>query len=300
MIDEWDELAQDIATQKPDSTEEDKYRDPSPSVIAEELSDWWSGIADGKIKFIKGFPLLAGYVPAYIPGHMIVISGYTSAGKSQLLAQITEWCAGQQKANTLVFSNEDSRMEKLISLVSVVSEDIHRGRMLLGSMTDQEKSKAFGIFDAINKWPMRIYDDVYTLPAIEKLIKQHAPKIVILDYVQNLVMPGTVYERMVMAAQRIFMMAQTYGITFIVASQVANESVKEESEVISLKGAGELAASAHTIIQLKKGREEANKNKVKIQIRKNKAFGNCGDIDCRFNEHWTRIEEDIVGVYRGR
>jgi predicted ATP-dependent serine protease len=301
MTDEWDQLAQEITEQKAAEPEKKKYRDPSVKAITDELHDWWAGIEFGQIKFIPGLPLLAGYVPAYVPGHMLVVSGYTSAGKSQLLSQIVEWCAGTQKANTLVFSNEDSRMEKMISLVSVMSVDIHRKKMLLGNICAQEKERAYDIFTNILQWPLKIYDDVAMLSAMEEIIKSTAPKIVVLDYIQNVIAPGhSIYERMMNAAQNVFRMAQQYGITFIVASQVSNESIQNDSDVISLKGAGELAASAHTVIQLRKGRKEADRHKVLIQVKKNKAFGNCGDLECRFNEHWTRIEEDIVGVYGGR
>jgi hypothetical protein len=173
--------------------------------------------------------------------------------------------------------------------------------MILGNMADAEKSRTFTLFDEINTWPLKIYDDVRTLLEMEKIVKRDKPKIVILDYIQNVVSPGgNSYEKMVNAAQHVFRIAQDYMITFIIASQVSNESVKEDSEVISLKGAGELAASAHTIIQLKKGREECNRNKVKLQIKKNKAFGTCGEIDCRFNDTWTKIEADEVGIYGGR
>lgn len=291
MADDWDKFAQEIAEQKLEAKQAMKYRDPALRTIFTELHEWWSGISTGNIKFIKGMPLLEEYLPAYIPGHVIVISGYTSAGKSQLLAQITQWCAGDRKADTLVFSNEDSRMEKLISILAAMT-NIHRKKMLLGSMSDEERQTAYNIYDTIESWPLRIHDDILTMPAMESLIKQQNPKIVILDYVQNVVvLGGSIYERMVAAAQWIFRMAQTYGVTFFVASQIANEAVQNESDVISLKGAGELAASAHTVVQLKKGRKDLNRNQVVLQIRKNKAFGPCGDVNCQFNDTWTAIEK---------
>lgn len=293
MKDEWDQLADDIKHGKFDKEPkpEKQYRSSDLESIIKELRGWWSGIKSGEIKFIKGLPLLAEYLPAYIPGHVIVISGYTSAGKSQLLAQMTAYTAGIEEVPTLVISVEDLRSEKLISLVAVVSETVHRKKMLLGHIEDDSEVIDVALAN-ISYWPLKIYDDVYTLDEIEMMIKKHNPKIVIVDYVQNLVIPkNDIYERMSYAAQRIFKLAQDYQITMIIASQVSNAGAKDQvGEVIDLKGAGELAATAHTVLQLKKGREDKNRKQVKIQVKKNKAFGNCGEIECEFNEHWTVIK----------
>jgi replicative DNA helicase len=271
--------------------EKPKEHRPSdmPSITA-ELYAWWDGIRLGEIKFIKGLPLLEEYLPAFIPGHVIFVSGYTSAGKSLLLAQITTWVAGENNSDTLVISVEDSRQEKTMTMISVLSE-VHRKVMLLGEIKDKEFeiNNALGIMQS---WPLRIYDDAYTLDEIESLILQHKPKVVIIDYVQNLSIPrDSLYSQMSYAAQRIFKMAQDYYITMIVASQVSNVGAKEENPaIIDLKGAGELAAVAHTVLQLVKGREEKNYHVVDISITKNKAFGKCGKIKCEFNSSWTKIQ----------
>lgn len=296
-MDDIDKIVEEVKNKKP--YDDNKYRDSDLVSIAQETRKWWSGIKDGSIQFIKSIELLREYVPAYIPGHVIIISGYTSAGKSQLLAQII-LDSGTEGANVLVISVEDSRMEKMISMISVFTGTVHRKKMILGTV-DDDNNEIDRAIDFITTLPIKIYDDVYTLIEIESLINKHSPSIVVVDYVQNLNVPGGgVYEQMSSAAKKLFQLAQTYKITMIVASQVSNDSVQNESEVISLKGAGELAAVAHTVIQLKKGRQDENRHKVKIQIKKNKAFGNCGEIDARFNDEWTIIEKENYGSARDR
>ena len=272
---------------------EEKPKEHRPSdipAITAELYAWWDGIRLGEIKFVKGLPLLEEYLPAFIPSHVIFVSGYTSAGKSLLLAQITVWTAGENNSDTLVISVEDSRQEKTMTIISVLSE-VHRKVMLLGEIKDKEHeiNHALGVMQA---WPLRIYDDAYTLDEIEILIIRHKPKIVIVDYVQNLSVPRDgLYSQMSYAAQRLFKMAQDYYVTMIVASQVSNVGAKDGNPaVIDLKGAGELAAVAHTVLQLEKGREEKNYHVVDISVKKNKAFGKCGKIACEFNNSWTKIE----------
>jgi replicative DNA helicase len=288
MTDEWDDYEQQLKSEKIETRRE--HHDPNPDIIAGELKAWWTGINDKTINLIPGLPLLETYIPKYIPGHLIVVSGYTSAGKSQLLSQIIKWTADDQNTDTLVFSLEDSRMEKLISLVSIVSEDVYKKRMLLGDISGIEE-KLDVILKSISCWPLKIYDDVYRIVEMEGLIIKHKPKIVILDYVQNTIGQGSLYERMSMASSYLFRIAQENNITFFVVSQIDNESARNESEgFIALKGGGDLSAAAHTVIHLKKGREDKNRSEVDILIKKNKGFGPCGKYDAQFNNRWTLIE----------
>ena len=95
------------------------------------------------------------------------------------------------------------------------------------------------------------------------------------------------------AAHEIFDMAQNSKATVILASQISVGAAENDNpNMIPVKGAGELAEAAHSVIQIIKNRNVNSQNKVKLHIRKNKAFGVTGIIDCRFNEHWTLIEKD--------
>jgi predicted ATP-dependent serine protease len=291
--DEFDDIEKQLMGKQPtpEPEKEKTYHPSDIKSIVGELRGWWGGIQDGTLKFHTGLPLLAEYVPAYIPCHVIIISGYTSAGKSMLISQMISYSAPDTE--TLVISAEDQRMEKMISLISYVSGNVHRKKMLLGDVAEDMEciDKAIAQIDSCL---MNIYDDAYTLDEIEMLILKHHPKIVFIDYIQNLIIPRDgIYNQMSYAAQRIYKMAQDYKVTMIIASQISNVGAREDvSEIIDLKGAGELAATAHTVIQLKKGREAGNRNKIKILIKKNKAFGNCGEIECKFNSHWTAIEKE--------
>lgn len=254
------------------------------------VKEWYEGVQKGDIKFVPGLPLLHEFIPAWIPGHLIVLTGYTSAGKSQVLSQVAASTAGVNEAPTLMISVEDSKMEKKMSIIGVIS-GLHKKNMLLGlpghdDVIEQTENQ-------INQWPLTIYDNVYTIAEIEDKIKEHKPKIVIIDYIQNLrLMGGNIYERISSATPTLFQMASKYGVTLFVVSQIDNQSAKEENEsFMASKGAGELVAAAHSVIHLKKGRVEGKYDKVEIYIKKNKAFGPCGKIDCNFNKTWTAIEK---------
>lgn len=269
-----------------------KKRSPDPKDIITETQSWWTGIEKKEIRFVQGLDLTADYIPAYIPGHLIIVSGYTSAGKSQYLSQLTFWTAGVQHVPTLVFSLEDSRMERLMSLVSCMT-DIHRKPMILGKVHDRNSERIKYALKDIESWPLWIYDDVFYFHEMRSLIEKHKPKIIIMDYVQKLRYEGKIFDRMSQAAGDIYICGQEVGATWLVGSQVPVDDAKNENEhVIRLKGAGDLAEAAHSVVQLKKSRRQEDGHQVQIQIKKNKVFGKTGKIDARFNETWTKIVRD--------
>lgn len=271
-------------------------RSPELHEIISSARSWWDGIDRGQIQFTPALPLLHEYIPAYIPGHVILVTGYTSAGKSQLLSQIAVHAAGTEDAPVIIFSLEDSRQEKLFSIAAAHIGDIHKRRMILGHLGD-DRDRLDMALEEIQMWPLLIYDDVRYVEAMEKIIVAKKPKLVILDYIQKTRADGDIFTRMSAAADRTFCMAQDLGFTFIIASQIDGKSAREQNEVfIASKGAGDLVEAAHSVIQISKGRKEGLKHEVLIDIRKNKAFGNTGTIEAQFNSHWTAIEEKIIHI----
>ena len=271
-------------------------RSPELHSIIADARKWWDGIDRGEVNFIAALPLLKDYIPSWIPGHVILATGYTSAGKSQLLSQIAGHAAGVEDVPTIIFSLEDSRQEKLFSIAAAHIGDIHKRRMILGHLKD-DRDRLDSALEEIQMWPLLIYDDVRTIDGMEKIIKEQKPKIVILDYIQKVRSDGDIYTRMSGAADKTFCMAQDLGFTFIIASQIDGKSAREQSDVfIASKGAGDLVEAAHSVIQIQKGRKEHLKHEVYIDIRKNKAFGNTGTIEAQFNSHWTAIEEKIIRI----
>jgi replicative DNA helicase len=270
-------------------------RSPELHEIISDARRWWNGINAGEIRFTKALPLLKDFIPAYIPGHVILVTGYTSAGKSQLLSQMAVHAAGVEDAQTIIFSLEDSRQEKLFSIAAAHIGDVHKKRMILGHLGN-DRDRLDLALEEIQLWPLLIYDDVRHISEMEKIIMEKKPKLVILDYIQKCRADGDIFTRMSAAADRTFCMAQDLGFTFVIASQIDGKSAREQSEVfIASKGAGDLVEAAHSVIQVQKGRKEGLKHEVYIDIRKNKAFGNTGTIDAQFNEHWTAIEERSIG-----
>lgn len=262
--------------------------------IFDDSLRYWGGIKSGDIKFIPACSLFKSHVEAYVPKHINVISGYTSAGKSTMLAQMLVEL-GRQGAGADVFSLEDSREEKFMTMIAVMT-GIHKRKMVLGKFSDDESRVINAAAAEILSWNIRIFDDIRTLTDMEKIIKASTAQVVCLDYVQNLFIDKhTIYERMSYAAQEIFRMATEHNKTWNVLSQVSNESVVNESDLMGLKGAGELAAISNSVMNLKKGRKQDDMHRVILGVKKNKTFGPCGDIDLNYSDCWTRLERNDAG-----
>ena len=83
-------------------------------------------------------------------------------------------------------------------------------------------------------------------------------------------------------------MAKELQVTMIVLSQVNNAAMRDESGVIGLKGAGELAAAADIVLWLKRSKD--HERHLDCQVKKNRPVGKTGIIPLQFSENWTKIE----------
>lgn len=262
-----------------------------PAILAEVKRDWQNK-DKGLRTYIPTDSKLSFAIPGFYPGHLLIIGGYTSEGKSTFLGQlVTEVC--DEGAKVLIFSTEDSRKDKTIKLLANVS-DVSQRRLFTGEIKGFEEriSLAEGV---LKSWDLIIYDDVYSVDELRLKVKKHKMQdkvdIVCLDFIQNLQGQGSLYERMSEAIIKLQAMAKELQVTVIVLSQVSNEAMREGTEIIGLKGAGELAAVADIVLWLKRQRGEGNEHNLDCEIRKNRPFGVTGIIPLKFSEFWTRIEK---------
>ena len=277
------ELSEQIRTKK----------DPNVAGIIIDIEAYWKGLKDKTQRYIETDNKSGASIPGYFPGHLWMIGGYTSAGKSTFLAQ-TIIDIGESGGRTLVFSLEDSREEKTMKLIANLT-DIPQKYLLTGEIYDHQQSKVMLAISRIkDQYRPIIYDDIRTTDEIRLKTKKHKLQddiqIVAVDYAQNLRGSGSLYERMSDAAEKLFSMGRELGVTVIVLSQVNNESVKEESPVIGLKGAGELAAAADIVLWLKRNKGFGKERELDVEIRKNRPFGVTGMIPMQFSEKYTKID----------
>jgi len=258
--------------------------------ILKELGEYWNDSLSGKEICVRPPDFLKPIIPGFYPKHLWIIGGYTGKGKSKFLNQLLV-DAMDAGAKIILFSIEDSREEKMMGLISNLA-DIPYKALITGKITGYEdrieKAKKM-----IAKWNPIIYDDVRTVDDIRLKAKKHKIRegidIIAIDYLQNLAIRNTLYETMADAAGKLYALVKELKITCLAVSQIDNESAKKESNIIGLKGAGELAAAAHIVLWLTRVRGEGRERHLDCSIKKNRAFGETGKIELTFTEKWTGV-----------
>ena len=262
------------------------------SIYAEVVADWRKVENGEQVCVPVNEVTTTSGILGWYPGHLICVGGYTSVGKSTYLAQVlVDAC--RENASCLVFSLEDGRKDKLIKLLANIT-DIPQRILMSGVLTDDQKRTISAGWQSMREYKLSVFDDIYDIESIRmQIIKARLRgqlNIVCIDYIQNIQGNGGIYERMSNSIILLQKMAKEYGVTIIVLSQVSNESMKGDSEIIGLKGAGELAAAADIVVWLKRVKGEGNEHKLELEIRKNRPFGETGIRRLRFSDRWTRIE----------
>jgi replicative DNA helicase len=219
------------------------------------------------------------------PGHVWVLAGYTSFGKSTLLSQmIDDICKAGH--SMLVFSVEDSKEDKLIRLLATKTGISIRS--IVRGFGDEERLRLAR--EDIEKFRLYIYDDVYTLDDMALKIKKHKIQggidIVAIDFVQNIITGNDgIYDSMREVAIRLQKMAKQHYICILALSQITEG---KEKGSIALRGAQEIASTADIVLWIDR---KPDSKEFDLIIRKNRPFGVTGKISMRFADNWTKIIE---------
>jgi replicative DNA helicase len=231
-------------------------------------------------------------IPFIYPGYSMVIGGYTSCGKSTLLAQmVVDWC--KQGAKVAIFSLEDPQPIKALKLVANLS-DVMQKKLLMGNIAGFE-DRIQEAEDVIKSWGLLIYDDVRTIDEIMLKVKKHKLQggldIVCLDYIQKIQGDGKKYDILSDAAIKMDDMAKDLQVATVTLSQVNNESVRNPSELMGMKGAGEIESAVDAVIRLRRPKDD--EYKLEAEILKNRIFGETGGMNLRFSKFYTKVERII-------
>ncbi len=271
---------------------ESEKKSPDITSILDSVNRQWKLEMSGEANnYIETDNKLHSAIPRYARGHLWVVGGYTSTGKSTFMNQLI--CdIGKKGGKSMVFSTEDSRETKVIKMLSNLA-DIDQRRLLTADISSKEMSNLMELQTVLKIWDVAVYDDIDTVEKIRLKVKKAKMSgkvdVVFLDYAQNLSYVGSLYEGMSHAAKSLFKMAGELDVTVVVLSQVSNESMKTDSDIIGLKGAGELAAAADIVLWLKREKGAGNERALNCEIRKNRPYGVTGVQRLCFSTQYTRV-----------
>lgn len=248
-----------------------------------------------------GYPSLDEVIDGLRPGHLWVVGGYTSMGKTFVSLNIAAHLA-QMGKRTVFYSLEMSRFDLL--------------SRLLGIMTGQNGTKIFkgvphnaravdAALETLRDSRLAIHEGMTELANIlfsmqSEQLRQPVDLFVV-DFIQNVMVKTakSEYDRVTQAILSFQTLAGKLGVPMIVLSQVSNEGVRNSGEIMPFKSSGGIAAAADLAIEIKNGEHDRDTLMKKLQagekvdmqwhIRKNR-HGRVGYVDVTF--------DGTTGVFR--
>jgi replicative DNA helicase len=237
-----------------------------------------------------GFDFLKKATRRMMPGMLWIVGGYTGVGKSAFLVElIMRLFENNPKSGGIVFSIEmgfDSYFLRMYSNYTGIPIWDLQDHM---DTYESEVSKARQF---IGSHKFDLFEDVYTWEEIKseskKLCFGGGYDFIAIDFIQNLIGRGSIYERMSFLAPQMQALAKDLNVTIIAFSQIPDEAITGDSFAIKYKGAGEIAAAADLGLWLTSDKD--NRHRINVGVRKNR-HGPTGKAVLYFNENWTQIKE---------
>jgi len=266
-------------------------------------------LLDGTTSYIgipTGFSKIDDIIDGLRPGHMHLIGGYTSAGKTQFMLNIIDNIISTTKVT--LFSLEMSRVDIIARLLGIRT-GIGASKILRHEFSEQWELDEYEIAKKrLVDSGLKIYSQTNLLDDIimsmTRDIVINKTKVFAIDYAQLVrTKSNNEYEQISETAQRLQNFARENGVTIIILSQISNEHSKDQNrETMGFKGGGTLPASADLAIELVNvdNREErAQKLMDKIPfsvnciVRKNR-HGRTGIINFDFSPWNGKFEQSLM------
>lgn len=250
----------------------------------------------GLLGLSSGYRWLDEAIDGIRPGHLWVIGGYSSAGKTFFSLNIAKNLI-QEKKRVVFFSLEMSKVDIISRLLGLMTE-INGRTILKYPLKPEDTDKVEAAKQLLVDSNMALYSGMHDHNRVLLTIMQEEMKAkvdcVFIDYLQ-LFKTGSKseYEAMTSIITELQNFSQRSGIPIIVLSQVSNEHAKNSSPTMGFKGSGAIGASAELALEIRVDMEIETegtlKNKiemgepywVKIIAKKNRQ-GKMGSFNCQF------------------
>jgi replicative DNA helicase len=268
-------------------------RDVEINQVSTVIHNLNRNIEDGYPGIRPGYDVLSRTIRKISPGHLWIIGGYTSTGKSAILVDlICRIYRSIDNPGIAIFSTEMSCEQYLLRMLSNQTA-IPTWAITENKMNPQQTEKLIQAQIFFSKRNLYLYDRLYKIEDIERMarmLKDRGLDIIAIDYLQNMWGEGTIYEKMSRLSPILQFLAKDLQITIIALSQVSNQFQRDKGQggVFGYKGAGEIAASADLGIEIE--RDKAIKERMIFKVSKNR-HGRTGEGVLEYVNGFTRFEE---------
>jgi replicative DNA helicase len=241
-----------------------------------------------------GFDFLDNAYIRYIPGHVWVLTGFTSVGKTSLITEMIQ----RLEHNRVALISTEMTEEQMVARLQAHHTGIHTAKILSGYLDEKEELHCNISKGNILERSLHIADDIRELSRIESYVMQLAMSggvdVVFVDYVQNCKVRGarSPYEEQSELAKGLQDLAKKARTCVICLSQVSNSVARGETENLEAKGAGDWSAVADIGVRLKRGVADGQMtNELIFEMKKNR-HGALASSNLRFVNNFTRITEE--------
>lgn len=267
-------------------------RSPDPADILSRLNR----PSEDKSVRIRFSPTLDALVGGLIPGHLWVIGGFSSTGKSAAVANIV-FDALRARKWVGVFSLEMTQEQYLVRLLSIatgVSQQDIKNRAFFGHDAVDVMRRAEGWASSA---PVRVYDTSYRLQDIRSKAIQMKEvtglNVMVVDFIQNVYVTGDEISDARATILELQNLAKELDCTVIALSQVSNEYAKMEnsasSNFYSFKGHGAIRDAADVGVMLRRDRRNTP-GIMDFDVVKHR-HGDYRNIPMYFDVHTGRLRD---------
>jgi len=252
-----------------------------------------------------GFEYLNKIIDGLQAGHLWVIGGNTSSGKTFMALNIVANLIKQQK-RVGFYSLEMSKVDIFGRILGIMSGE-NSLKLLKRTTTPEIRQQVENIKNEIKESKMFLYTELSDLDKIKlSMIREYMKNKVdlfVVDFIQLLGANGkSEYENMKEAITEFQLLAKKLGVSIIILSQISNEAAKNRnSVVIGFKGSGDIAAAADLAIELLPEKEDLEmdnfesddkyKKSVQLVVKKNR-HGLTGYKKMNFNRYTGTFSEE--------
>jgi replicative DNA helicase len=283
--DKLDEIREELA-------KKDVLTRSNGKTMAEVGAEFDKMLEQGIVKHDTGFSFLSKNYISYRPGHMWLITGRSSVGKTSV---VVEMIASAQKVNFLLISTEMTEQQMYARLVSRFS-GVHYQRLMNDStLTMEEYERVNEAKQTVARLKVEVINNVIELSAIEALVSRKKAEgildVLFVDYIQQLQARGTKseYEKHSTLAARLYQLGMKNKVCIVCMSQISNTVARGDTNNFEAKGAGDWAAAADLGVRLKRD-DENSRSVLVFDVQKNR-HGAVFQQSLEFVNNWTRLVE---------
>lgn len=231
-------------------------RSPDPADILVRIRE----MKDLRSTRIRFSPTLDGKVNGLQPGHLWVVGGFSSTGKSAVAANFA-YDALRANKRVGIWSLEMTQEQYLIRILSVatgVPQSIIRSRGFIGHDMVEGMRRAEA---SIARAPLSIYDTSYRLQDIRRTAIMQKETLgldlMIVDFIQNVYDKGEEFGDARATILELQNLAKELDCTVMALSQVSNDYAKNadtNKNYYSFKGHGAIRDAADIAVMLRRDR----------------------------------------------